>query len=49
MSINDGNNSCLPDAIRETKNVFKRATVQETCWVILLVSRNKINQGAVII
>ena len=28
------------------KIVVKRAIVQETCWVILLISRNKIYQGA---
>ena len=33
-------------SIERPKNVVKRAIVQETCWVILLISRNKIHQGA---
>ena len=32
--------------IDRQKIVVKRAIVQETCWVILLISRNKILQGA---
>ena len=32
--------------IDRPKIVVKRAIVQETCWVILLISPNKIHQGA---
>ena len=32
--------------IDRPKIVVKRAIVQETCWVILLISQNKIHQGA---
>ena len=31
--------------IDRPKIVVKRAIVQETCWVILLIIRNKIHQG----